>query len=162
QAAPDRSLVLPPGVPKVATGPALEDVYLVRDENANLVWGIETTVRMETGEGRRGDEAATPARAQRPRPHPPPPPGDPRASRAPQEEELGREDGDPVHRGAGPGRHRRGTAAARGAPEQGGRQPGTAPAHPAGGGPGREPAFLHQGGGGAARRYPPHPRVQPH
>lgn len=32
-------LLIPPGVPKVATGPALEEVALVRDENANLVWG---------------------------------------------------------------------------------------------------------------------------
>src|SRR5262249_10610065 len=80
QAAPDQTLVLPPGVPKVATGPALEDVYLVRDENANLVWGIETTVRMDTGEGRRGDEAAAETLAQRLRLRPPAPPDDPRAA----------------------------------------------------------------------------------
>lgn len=79
-AAPDRSLVLPPGVPKIAAGPALEDVYLVRDENANLVWGIETTVRMDTGEGRRGDEAAAETLAQRLRLHPPTTPDDPRAT----------------------------------------------------------------------------------
>jgi hypothetical protein len=76
---PDASLVLPPGVPKVATGPALEDVYLVRDENANLVWGIEKTVRMDSGEGRSGDEAAAETLAQRLRLHPPAPPDDPRA-----------------------------------------------------------------------------------
>ena len=80
RAAPSTSLVLPPGVPKVADGPALEDVYLVRDENANLVWGIETTVRMDTGEGRSGDEAAAEATAQRLRLHPPTRPDDPRAA----------------------------------------------------------------------------------
>lgn len=78
-AAPEATLVLPPGVPKVAAGPALEDVYLVRDENANLVWGIETTVRMDTGEGRPGDEAAAETLAQRLRLHPPAAPDDPRA-----------------------------------------------------------------------------------
>jgi hypothetical protein len=51
-------LFLPPGVPKVAEGPALEEVLLIRDENADLVWGIEQTVRMPTGEPRRGSEAA--------------------------------------------------------------------------------------------------------
>jgi hypothetical protein len=79
-AAPAPRLVLPLGTPKVATGPALEDVYLVRDENANLVWGIETTVRMDTGEGRRGDEVAAETLAQRQRFHPPTPPDDPRAA----------------------------------------------------------------------------------
>lgn len=51
-------VLLPPGTPKVATGPALEDVALVRDESANLVWGIENTVRLATGEGRPGKEVA--------------------------------------------------------------------------------------------------------
>jgi hypothetical protein len=77
--APDPRLVLPPGGPKVATGPALEDVYLVRDENANLAWGIETTVRMNTGEGRRGDEVAAETLARRQRLSPPTTPDDPRA-----------------------------------------------------------------------------------
>ncbi|MER5510491.1 hypothetical protein ABT052_34935 [Streptomyces sp. NPDC002766] len=54
----DAGLLLPPGTPKVATGPALEDVALVRDESANLVWGVEQTVRQATGEGRAGDEVA--------------------------------------------------------------------------------------------------------
>jgi hypothetical protein len=54
----DTDLFLPPSVPKVADGPALEEVLLIRDENANLVWGIEQTVRMPTGEPRRGSEAA--------------------------------------------------------------------------------------------------------
>ncbi|GAA2430306.1 hypothetical protein GCM10010191_49830 [Actinomadura vinacea] len=54
----DTDLLLPPSVPKVADGPALEEVLLIRDENANLVWGIEQTVRLPTGEPRRGGEAA--------------------------------------------------------------------------------------------------------
>jgi hypothetical protein len=54
----DTDLLLPPSVPKVADGPVLEEVSLIRDENANLVWGIEQTVRMPTGEPRRGSEAA--------------------------------------------------------------------------------------------------------
>lgn len=54
----DTDLFLPPSVPKVAVGPALEEVLLIRDENANLVWGIEQTIRQPTGEPRRGSEAA--------------------------------------------------------------------------------------------------------
>ncbi|MFC4116401.1 hypothetical protein [Nonomuraea zeae] len=76
----DGGLLLPPGVPKVATGPALEEVSLVRDENANLVWGIEQTVRLASGEGGSGDEAAAETLAYRRRLHPQPPPDDPRAA----------------------------------------------------------------------------------
>jgi hypothetical protein len=54
----DTDLFLPPSVPKVAVGPQLEEVLLIRDENANLVWGIEQTVRLPTGEPHRGSEAA--------------------------------------------------------------------------------------------------------
>ncbi|TDD89278.1 hypothetical protein [Actinomadura rubrisoli] len=73
----DTSLLLPPSVPKVAEGPALEEVLLVRDENANLVWGIEQTVRMPTGESRRGGEAAAEVVAFRRRDPVPPPGTDP-------------------------------------------------------------------------------------
>jgi hypothetical protein len=72
-------VLLPPGTPKVATGPALEDVALVRDESANLVWGIEQTVRQATGEGRPGTEAAAETLAFRRRQHSAEPPDDPRA-----------------------------------------------------------------------------------
>ncbi len=72
-------LLLPPGVPKVADGPALEEVTFVRDENANLVWGIEQTVRLATGDGRSGDEVAAETLAHRRRRHPDPPSDDPRA-----------------------------------------------------------------------------------
>jgi len=54
----DTDLFLPPSVPKVAIGPPLEEVLLIRDENANLVWGIEQTVRLPTGDPHRGSEAA--------------------------------------------------------------------------------------------------------
>jgi len=75
----DLSLLLPPAVPKVADGPALEDVTLVRDENANLVWGIEQTVRVPTGESRRGSEVAAEILAHRLQLHPPQPPDQPTA-----------------------------------------------------------------------------------
>jgi hypothetical protein len=54
----DTDLFLPPSVPKVAVGPPLEEVLLIRDENANLVWGIEQTVRLPTGDPHRGSETA--------------------------------------------------------------------------------------------------------
>jgi hypothetical protein len=69
--AADAGPLLPPGTPKVATGPALEDVALVRDESANLVWGVEQTVRQATGEGRAGDEVAAETLAFRRRLSPP-------------------------------------------------------------------------------------------
>ncbi|MFI7154459.1 hypothetical protein ACIBO2_56915 [Nonomuraea sp. NPDC050022] len=64
-------LLLPPGTPKVADGPALEEVQLARDENANMVWGIEQTVRMPTGDPRPGAEAAAETLAFRRRLRPP-------------------------------------------------------------------------------------------
>jgi hypothetical protein len=73
-------LLLPPGTPKVATGPAVEEVNLVRDENANLVWGIEQTVPMATGEGREGHEVAAETLAFRRRLHTTPTPDSPRAA----------------------------------------------------------------------------------
>jgi hypothetical protein len=51
-------LLLPPGTPQVATGPALEEVSLVRDESANMVWGIEQVVRTATGDPRPGPAVA--------------------------------------------------------------------------------------------------------
>ncbi|MGH3974221.1 MAG: hypothetical protein ACRDS9_12985, partial [Pseudonocardiaceae bacterium] len=56
--AAETSLLVPPSVPKVADGPVLEEVALIRDENANLVWGVEQTVRLATGDFRRGSEVA--------------------------------------------------------------------------------------------------------
>ncbi|WP_328958551.1 hypothetical protein [Kitasatospora purpeofusca] len=72
----DTDLLLPPSVPKVAEGPVLEEVVLVRDESANMVWGVEQTVRLPTGEPRRGSEVAAEILAHRLALHPPavPPP----------------------------------------------------------------------------------------
>ncbi|GAA2399839.1 hypothetical protein GCM10010191_03760 [Actinomadura vinacea] len=73
----DTGLFLPPTIPKVADGPALEEVSLIRDENANMVWGIEQTVRLPTGEGRSGSEAAAEILAHRRRLFPPTAPSTP-------------------------------------------------------------------------------------
>ncbi|GAA1663708.1 hypothetical protein GCM10009745_01690 [Kribbella yunnanensis] len=54
--AADTSLFLPASVPKIAEGPPLEDVLLIRDEMANMVWGIEQTIPLVTGKSRRGAE----------------------------------------------------------------------------------------------------------
>ncbi|MEV4052824.1 hypothetical protein AB0J55_16710 [Amycolatopsis sp. NPDC049688] len=78
--AADTRLFLPATVPATATGPALEEVSLIRDENANLVWGVERTVRVPTGEPRRGVEVANEVVAHRRRLFPAPDPGDPTAA----------------------------------------------------------------------------------
>jgi hypothetical protein len=76
----DPGLLLPANAAQIATGPALEDVSLIRDENANLVWGIERTIRLATGEGRRGSEVVAETVAHQRRLHPPPPPDAPHAA----------------------------------------------------------------------------------
>jgi len=75
----DTRLFLPPTAPATATGPALEEVSLIRDENANLVWGVERTVRVATGEPRRGVEVSAEVVAHRRRLIPAPDPGEPTA-----------------------------------------------------------------------------------
>ncbi|MFI6642521.1 hypothetical protein [Streptomyces sp. NPDC050504] len=77
--AADTGLLLPPSVPKVAEGPVLEEVALIRDESANMVWGVEQTVRTATGEARRGAEIAAELLAHRLRLRPPPTPPAPAA-----------------------------------------------------------------------------------
>jgi hypothetical protein len=57
-AAADTSLMLPPTLAKIQRSAPIEDVMLVRDEVANMVWGIETTIPLATGEPKRGIEAA--------------------------------------------------------------------------------------------------------
>jgi hypothetical protein len=54
----DTSLVLLPTVAKVQQGPLTEDVWLVRDEVANMVWGIEKTVPLASGDSKPGLETA--------------------------------------------------------------------------------------------------------
>ena len=67
-------LFLPPSVPGTAQGPPAEDVLMVRDEAANMVWGIERTVWLATGATLPGEEAARETLAFRSRLHPPPAP----------------------------------------------------------------------------------------
>jgi hypothetical protein len=59
----DLSLVLPPSAQKVLEGPPLEEVLLGRDEMANMVWAIERTIPLPTGEPKGGREAAYETRA---------------------------------------------------------------------------------------------------
>jgi hypothetical protein len=54
----DTSLLLLPTVPHIQEGPPLEEILLVRDEVANMVWAVEKTIPLPTGQGKRGDEAA--------------------------------------------------------------------------------------------------------
>lgn len=57
-AVPSTSLLILPTVPKVQEGEPLEKVILVRDEMANMVWGIEDTIALPHGVGRSGHGAA--------------------------------------------------------------------------------------------------------
>jgi hypothetical protein len=59
----DTSLLLAPTVPKIQESEAVEDVVLVRDEMANMVWGVERTVELPTGASKPGAEAARETRA---------------------------------------------------------------------------------------------------
>lgn len=54
----DTSLLVPPTVPSMLDGDPVEEVYLVRDELANMVWGIETVVPLPSGGTKPGGEAA--------------------------------------------------------------------------------------------------------
>jgi len=54
----DLSLMVTPTVPKIQEGKPVEEVNLVRDEVANIVWGIEALVPLPSGESVSGSEAA--------------------------------------------------------------------------------------------------------
>jgi hypothetical protein len=54
----DTSLVLLPTVAKLQESDPTEDVLLIRDEVANMVWGIEKTVPLATGDTTPGIQAA--------------------------------------------------------------------------------------------------------
>jgi hypothetical protein len=54
----DTGLLLLPTVPKVQESPPLEECMLVRDEMANMVWGVEAVVPLPFGVGRSGNGAA--------------------------------------------------------------------------------------------------------
>jgi hypothetical protein len=57
-ASADTSLLLLPTVAKVEHGAAIEQVELIRDEVANMVWAVETTVPTAGGQSAPGREAA--------------------------------------------------------------------------------------------------------
>ena len=59
----DTSLVVVPAAQKVLESPPLEEVLLVRDEVANMVWAVEKTIWLPTGEPGQGAEAARDLRA---------------------------------------------------------------------------------------------------
>jgi hypothetical protein len=63
KASADTSLLLLPTVAKADDGPAVEGVDLIRDEVANMVWGVESTVPLASGESAPGGEAARMRRA---------------------------------------------------------------------------------------------------
>jgi hypothetical protein len=54
----DAGLAVLPTVPKTQEADPIEQVTLVRDEMANMVWGVETVVPLADGRGLRGAEAA--------------------------------------------------------------------------------------------------------
>lgn len=58
------SMVLLPAAAKVLEGNALEQVALVRDEMANMVWGVERRIPLPNGRGKSGGEAALEFRRQ--------------------------------------------------------------------------------------------------
>jgi hypothetical protein len=55
---PRKRLVLLPSAAKVQDGTPIEEVALVRDEMANMVWGVERRIALPTGAATPGAEAA--------------------------------------------------------------------------------------------------------
>ncbi len=53
----DLSLLLLPAAPKVLEGQPLEEIFMLRDEIANMVWGVESKVPLATGKSKSGKEA---------------------------------------------------------------------------------------------------------
>lgn len=56
--AADLSLLIPPAAQTVLEGPDSEEIMLVRDEMANMVWGVEKSIPLPSGEPKPGREAA--------------------------------------------------------------------------------------------------------
>jgi hypothetical protein len=54
----DLCLVIPPVAQKVIEGRPLEDLMMARDEMANMVWGVERTIALPSGDLKPGREAA--------------------------------------------------------------------------------------------------------
>jgi hypothetical protein len=59
----ETGLMLLPTAPAVLEGPAREEVLFLRDEVANMVWGVECAIPLPSGESQRGIEAARQTRA---------------------------------------------------------------------------------------------------
>lgn len=59
----DTSLLVLPTVPKVQEGAPLDEVLFIRDEIANMVWGIERTIPAPDGGGKPGGAAGRETRA---------------------------------------------------------------------------------------------------
>ena len=53
----DTSLILLPTVPKIQEGKPFDALWFVRDEVANMVWGIEQRIPLATGRSKPGNEA---------------------------------------------------------------------------------------------------------
>jgi len=62
-ASADTSLLLLPTLPKIQESALTEEILLVRDEAANMVWGIESVVPLLTGDTKPGLESARETRA---------------------------------------------------------------------------------------------------
>ena len=56
--AADTTLLLLPTIAKAQASPPVEEILLVRDEVANMAWGVEKTVALPTGVSRMGSEVA--------------------------------------------------------------------------------------------------------
>jgi hypothetical protein len=61
--AADLSLVIPPAAQKVLESAPLEEVLLARDEMANMVWGVEKSIPLPSGEPKAGRQSAYEMRA---------------------------------------------------------------------------------------------------
>lgn len=53
----DLSLVVLPAARKVLEGRPLEEIFMLRDEIANMVWGVESQIPLATGKSKPGREA---------------------------------------------------------------------------------------------------------
>jgi hypothetical protein len=54
----DTRLLLLPTVPQIQESRSVEEVMFIRDETANMVWGIETIIPLPSGQSKAGREAA--------------------------------------------------------------------------------------------------------
>tara|TARA_R110000744_G_scaffold221454_2_gene340414 strand:- start:342 stop:1664 length:1323 start_codon:yes stop_codon:yes gene_type:complete len=59
----DLSLLILPAIHKALEGKPLEEIYLLRDEIANMVWGVESLIPLPTGKSKPGKKAGLELRA---------------------------------------------------------------------------------------------------